>query len=155
MVDAQQAANPQRIVVGVDGSHASLEALRWAVAQARAHGGGDIRAVLVWEIPYSGLATSMAPEPYGLPDPAVYEQQARQRLESAVEAVGDTSPVTVHAELHEGQPAAVLAELSGDADLVVVASRGHGGFTALLLGSVSAQVVRHSHCSVVVIRPKS
>lgn len=150
----QQAAGPQRIVVGVDGSRASLEALRWAVAEARAHGGGDIRAVLVWEIPYSGLATSLSPEPYGLPDPAVYEQQARQRLESAIEEVGDTSPVQVHAELHEGQPAAVLSELSGDADLVVVASRGHGGFTALLLGSVSAQVVRHSHCSVVVIRPR-
>ena len=155
MADAQQAANPQRIVVGVDGSRASLEALRWAVAQARAHGGGDVRAVLVWEIPYSGLATSMTPEPYGLPEPAVYEQQARQRLGSAVEAVGDTSPVQVHAELREGQPAAVLAELSRDADLVVVASRGHGGFAALLLGSVSAQVVRHSHCSVVVIRPRN
>lgn len=154
MTEAQQAAEPQRIVVGVDGSRASLEALRWAVAEARAHGGGDVRAVLVWEIPYSGLATSMSPEPYGLPDPAVYEQQARQRLESAVEAVGDTSPVQVHAELREGQPAAVLVELSGDADLVVVASRGHGGFAALLLGSVSAQVVRHSHCSVVVIRPR-
>lgn len=154
MTEAQQAAEPQRIVVGVDGSRASLEALRWAVAEARAHGGGDVRAVLVWEIPYSGLATSMSPEPYGLPDPATYEQQARQRLESAVEAVGDTSPVQVHAELREGQPAAVLVELSGDADLVVVASRGHGGFAALLLGSVSAQVVRHSHCSVVVIRPR-
>jgi nucleotide-binding universal stress UspA family protein len=154
MAEAQQAAKPQRIVVGVDGSRASLEALRWAVAEARTHGGGDIRAVLVWEIPYSGLATSMAPEPYGLPDPAVYEQQARQRLESAIEEVGDTSPVQVHPELREGQPAAVLAELSRDADLVVVASRGHGGFTALLLGSVSAQVVRHSHCSVVVIRPR-
>lgn len=151
----RQAAGPQRIVVGVDGSGASLEALRWAVAEARAHGGGDIRAVLVWEFPYSGLATSMTPEPYGLPGPAVYEQQARQRLESAIQAVGDTSAVQVHAELREGQPAAVLAELSGDADLVVVASRGHGGFAALLLGSVSAQVVRHSHCSVVVIRPRN
>jgi nucleotide-binding universal stress UspA family protein len=154
MADTQQAANPQRIVVGVDGSPASLQALRWAVAEARAHGGGDIRAVLVWEAPYIGLATSLSPEPYGLPDPTVYEQQARQRLESAIEEVGDTSPVQVHPELYEGQPAAVLAELSGEADLVVVASRGHGGFTALLLGSVSAQVVRHSQCSVVVIRPR-
>jgi len=62
--------------------------------------------------------------------------------------------VEVRAELLEGQPAGVLRELSNEADLVVVGSRGHGGFTALMLGSVSAQVVRHAHCSVVVIRPR-
>ena len=150
----QQPSAPQRIVVGVDGSGASLEALRWAVGEARAHGGGDVRAVLVWALPYTGLATSMAPEPYGFPDPAMIEQESRHRLDSAIESLGDTSPVQVHAELLEGQPAGVLRELSHDADLIVVGSRGHGGFSTLLLGSVSAQVVRHAHCSVVVIRPR-
>jgi len=150
----QQRSAPRRIVVGVDGSGASLEALRWAVAEARAHGGGDIRAVLVWTLPYTGLATSMTPEPYGLPDPTMIEQESRSRLDSAIGSLGDTSPVQVHAEVIEGQPAGVLKELSRDADLIVVGSRGHGGFSALLLGSVSAQVVRHAHCSVVVIRPR-
>jgi len=151
--EARQEAPQQRIVVGVDGSTASIEALQWAVAQARAFG-GDIRAVLVWAVPYIGLATSMAPEPYGFPDPAMIEQEARRRLDSAIGSLGDTSPVEVRAELFEGQPAGVLRELSHDADLIVVGSRGHGGFSTLLLGSVSAQVVRHAHCSVVVIRPR-
>jgi nucleotide-binding universal stress UspA family protein len=53
-----QTATPQRYVVGVDGSESSLVALRWAVDEARAHSGGNVRAVQVWELPYSGLASS-------------------------------------------------------------------------------------------------
>ena len=149
----QQQGSTRRYVVGVDGSAASIEALRWAVEEARAHGGGDIRAVLVWSLPYVGLATSMAPEPYALPETKLIEQEAQQRLTSSIEALGDTSPAVLRGEVIEGQPAGVLRELSHEADLVVVGSRGHGGFSALMLGSVSAQVVRHAHCSVVVIRP--
>ena len=149
----QQQGSTRRYVVGVDGSAASIEALRWAVDEARAHGGGDIRAVLVWSLPYVGLATGMAPEPYALPETKLIEQEAQQRLASSIEALGDTSPAVLRGELLEGQPAGVLRELSHEADLVVVGSRGHGGFSALMLGSVSAQVVRHAHCSVVVIRP--
>lgn len=149
----QQQGSTRRYVVGVDGSAASIEALRWAVDEARAHGGGDIRAVLVWSLPYVGLATSMAPEPYALPETKLIEQEAQQRLTSSIEALGDTSPAVLRGEVIEGQPAGVLRELSHEADLVVVGSRGHGGFSALMLGSVSAQVVRHAHCSVVVIRP--
>ena len=141
-----QPATPQRYVVGVDGSESSLAALRWAVDEARAHGGGDVRAVQVWQLPYS--------ENYQLPDLNTIQEKAKLRLESTMETVGDTSPVEVHAELREGQPAAVLCELSSEADLVVVGSRGHGGFGALLLGSVSAQVVRHAKCSVFVVRPQ-
>jgi nucleotide-binding universal stress UspA family protein len=153
MSEHQQGVPPRRYLVGVDGSAESIEALRWAVAEARAHSDGNVRAVQVWTMPYRGLATSMAPGPYGLPDPSIIEDEARLRLAHTIEAVGDTSPVEVRAELHEGQPAAVLIRLAQDADLVVVGSRGRGGFAALLLGSVSAQVVRHAPCSVVVIRP--
>jgi len=142
-----QTATPKRYVVGVDGSESSLEALRWAVDEARAHGGGDVRAVQVWQLPYS--------DPFELPDLNTIQEKAKLRLASTMETVGDTSAVEVHAELREGQPAAVLCELSRDADLVVVGSRGHGGFGALLLGSVSAQVVRHAKCSVFVVRPKA
>ena len=155
MSEQQQEGSRPRYIVGVDGSAASLEALRWAVDEARAHGGADVRAVMVWSLPYAGLATGMALEPDGLPDSALIEQEAKQRLASSIEALGDTSPVEVRGELLQGQPAGVLRELSHDADLIVVGSRGHGGFAALMLGSVSAQVVRHAHCSVVVIRPPS
>jgi len=151
--EQQEAVLPGRYVVGVDGSEASIDALRWAVAEANAHGGGVVRAVLVWEVPYGGLATSMAQGPYGLPNTTILEEQASLRLQSCIEALGDTSAVEVRAEVLEGQPTSVLLELSREADLVVVGSRGHGGFASLLLGSVSAQVVRHAHCSVVVIRP--
>jgi nucleotide-binding universal stress UspA family protein len=151
--EQQEAVLPRRYVVGVDGSEASIDALRWAVAEAKAHGGGDVRAVLVWEVPYGGLATSMAQGPYGLPNTTILEEEASLRLQSCIEALGDTSAAEVRAEVLEGQPASVLLELSHKADLVVVGSRGHGGFASLLLGSVSAQVVQHAHCSVVVVRP--
>ena len=150
--EQQEAVLPRRYVVGVDGSRASTDALRWAVDDAEAHG-GDVRAVLVWEVPYGGLATSMGQGPYGLPNTTILEEDASLRLQGCIEALGDTSAVEVHAEVVEGQPASVLLELSHEADLVVVGSRGHGGFASLLLGSVSAQVVQHAHCSVVVVRP--
>ena len=155
MSEQQQGLGWRRYVVGVDGSTASIEALRWAVAEAQAHGGGDVRAVLVWSVPYSGLMSEMASDPYAALDTTIIEQEARRRLASVVEAVGSTSAVQVQGELIEGQPAAVLLELSHRTDLVVVGSRGHGGFSALLLGSVSAQVVRHAHCTVVVVRPST
>lgn len=153
MTEQQQAIPPRRYIVGVDGSAESVEALRWAVAEVRAHGDGNVRVVQVWTRPYRGLATSLAPGPYGLPEPTALEEAARQRLASTLEALGDTSPVELHTEVREGQPAAVLCKLAREADLVVVGSRGRGGFSALLLGSVSAQVVQHARCSVVVVRP--
>jgi nucleotide-binding universal stress UspA family protein len=150
----QLAVPPRRYLVGVDGSTESLEALRWAVAEARAHG-GVVRAVLAWAMPYRGLATSLAPAPYGFPDSTVIKHAAGTQLTTAMETLGDTSGVEVDAEVREGQPAAVLVELAREADLVVLGSRGHGGFGALLIGSVCAQVVRHAPCSVLVVRPSS
>jgi nucleotide-binding universal stress UspA family protein len=151
--EQKEATVSQRYIVGVDGSEASIDALRWAVTEAKAHEGSNVCAVLVWEVPYGGLATNLAQGAYGLPNKALLEEDASLRLQNCIEAVGDTPAVEVRAEVHEGQPASVLLELSHKADLIVVGSRGHGGFASLLLGSVSAQVVQHAHCSVVVIRP--
>src|SRR5674476_1324867 len=68
-------------------------------SDGNAHGGGVVRAVLVWEVPYGGLATSMAQGPYGLPNTTILEEQASLRLQSCIEALGDTSAVEVRAEV--------------------------------------------------------
>ena len=91
MSEQREAVLPRRYVVGVDGSEASIDALRWAVGEAKAHGGGDVRAVLVWEVPYGGLATSMGQGPYGLPNTTILEEEAGLRLQSCIEALGDPS----------------------------------------------------------------
>jgi nucleotide-binding universal stress UspA family protein len=132
-----------RIVVGVDGSPASLDALRWAVRQAELTG-ASVEAVTSWSYPTS----------YGFPVIANvdWEQGARTVLDEAIAAVTDESAAPVRRRVVEGHPARALADVAAGADLLVVGSRGHGGFTGLLLGSVSEYVVTHAPCPVVVIR---
>lgn len=134
------------IVVGIDGSELSNRALEWALDEAQAHGK---KLVLVHGVE---LGLSVA-EPYG--GGYVYEQLAETgRLVLAeAEAVAAARGVPVESRLETGPPAYALVEASKHADLVVVGSRGHGGFVGLLLGSVSASCVHHAHCPVVVIRP--
>lgn len=132
-----------RIVVGVDGSPASLDALRWAAHQAELTG-ASLEAVTSWSYPTT----------YGFPVIANidWEQGARTVLDQAIaDALGEAGHVVVR-RVAEGHPARLLADLSVGADLLVVGSRGHGGFTGLLLGSVSEHVVTHAPCPVVVVR---
>lgn len=136
------------IVVGVDGSPGSLEAMAWAVGEARLRG-EELRAVWAWSFPayaYSGYIAVPAVEPY--------EQASKEALDKTMAdaaATLDLSGVTVTSELVHGSPAEVLIEASANASLVVVGSRGHGGFTGLLLGSVSQAVAAHAHCPVIII----
>jgi nucleotide-binding universal stress UspA family protein len=143
----------RRFVVGVDGSEESRAALRWAADQAVAQG-ARLDVVCAWELPFSGLATSYSPEPAGLPDSREVARRAEnvldQTLREALE--GDTS-VDIERVVEAGDPAAVLLRRSEGADLLVVGSRGHGGFSRMLVGSVSEKCVRYATCSVVVIRP--
>ena len=135
----------QRIVVGVDGSPASVDALRWATGQADLVG-GKVVAVTAWSIPATyGVA-------FGGEDAVDWKQNAHDALEQSLqEALGDRAG-QVERLIGQGHPSSVLTEASKNADLVVVGSRGHGGFTGMLLGSVSQHVVAHSHCPVVVTR---
>jgi len=136
----------ERIVVGVDGSEGSQRALRWAIAEARLRH-ASVDAVHAWHAPYL-LATPYAPAPSI--DPSEFEGEARAILERAVETeVADGVPV--HRVLVCGPAAPTLLDHAKDADLLVVGSRGRGGFAGLLLGSVSQQVVAHAECPVVVI----
>lgn len=134
----------RRIVVGVDGSVPSKAALAWAVAQARLTG-AVVEAVIAWEFPAT----------YGYPIPVSdvsWEDLATQAVTDAIAGLGDAGPIEIRYKVMEGNPAHLLVEESAGADLLVVGSRGHGGFVEALLGSTGQHCVHHATCPVVVIR---
>ena len=142
------------IVVGVDGSPGSLEALRFAAAEARLRG-TRLRVVHAWAVP---LAVVL-PEPAILGQPVIPEpefEQVRAALVSEAEKIVDGVLAAVDAPdaerlLVEGTPAHALVQAAEGADLLVVGSRGRGGFAGLLLGSVSQQCAHHAPCPVVIV----
>ncbi|MGW4018316.1 MULTISPECIES: universal stress protein [Rhodococcus] len=136
-----------RVVVGVDGSPQSLLALEWAVTEARLRH-GQLRVVTGWQFP--AAAVGMEGLRWELES---FQRVARQIQARALKGV-DLEGIAVSREIHEGPAASVLLMASKDADLLVVGSRGHGGFTTLLLGSVSNQIAHHATCPVLIIRPK-
>jgi nucleotide-binding universal stress UspA family protein len=141
-----RAGTQRRIVVGVDGSVSSKAALAWAVEQARLTG-AVVEAVIAWEIP----VTPRNPWPVAVFTD--FKSIAGQTLAEAIaEASGSAGQVEIRPEVVEGNAAQVLLDASAGADLLVVGSRGHGGFVGALLGSVSQHCVHHSGCPVVVIR---
>lgn len=146
-MSADDAAGGPRVVVGVDGSESSIEALRWA--QQFAPGmGAVIETVTAWHYPVN---TGMAPAPVGW-DPAT---DAAQLLAIALStAFGQQRPPGLRTTVCEGHPARILLEASFDAQLLVVGSRGHGGFAGLLLGSVSGHCAEHASCPVLVVHGK-
>jgi len=142
------AARMNKIVVGVDGSPSSLAALRWAHDQAAAHD-AKLYAVMAAVPPPVTVSAGMPRVTNTAP-----RDTAERTLDDAVRrAVGDAPAVPVERTVLAGSPAKVLLDFSADADLLVVGSRGIGGFAGLLLGSVSQQVTQHGRCPVVVIRP--
>ncbi len=138
-----------RIVVGVDGSESSKAALAWAVRQA-ALTGAKVDAVHAWRNPASysyGYGYAMV-----LPVPDL-QKFAREALDEAIAAVADLAPgVDIRPVVVEDNPAQALLDAAKGADLLVVGSRGHGGFTEALLGSVGQHCVHHAECPVVVLR---
>lgn len=134
-----------RIVVGVDGSPASIQALQQAVDLAAALS-ADVDAVHTWLVTYGATELSMMP---AVPS-AELQQAAEQTLAEAVAAV-DPKGVTVRQVVTEGDAASTLLDAAQGADMVVVGSRGHGGFVGLLLGSVTHKVIHHAPCPVLVV----
>jgi nucleotide-binding universal stress UspA family protein len=138
-------AEQRRIVAGVDGSGSSKAALRWAIRQAKLTG-GTVDAVTSWHYP-SGYGWAPGD---GTIDP---EAEARRTLAEALNEMSGMDPeVAVHPMVAEGPAAEVLCRVAREADLLVVGSRGHGGLTSALLGSVSLNCVLHAHCPVLVLR---
>ncbi len=140
----------ERIVVGVDSSEAAHRALDWALDEARRRQ-AVVEVVHAWHPSYVG-ASPWAGVPI---DPDMFESAAREVLDRIIEAA-DTEGLAAPAEpvLVWGSAAKAILEAAKGADLVVVGSRGHGGFTGLLLGSVSSQVVHHASCPTVVVPSK-
>jgi nucleotide-binding universal stress UspA family protein len=132
----------RRIVVGVDGSHHSEQALRWGAFLATTLG-ARIEAVTAWQFPvtYGWAAPDWEPS-----------KDAEQVLRDTLRRVfGDEPPASVRMFAREGGAAKVLLDASKGADMLVVGSRGHGGFVGLLLGSVSASVAEHASCPVMIV----
>jgi len=133
----------QQIGVGVDGSEASVQALREARTLAESLG-CTLKAVTAWEMPVTA-----AEYPYRLE--YNFQDDAREQLDEALRAAfGDDRPRGLETEVRQGPPARVLRDLSEGARMVVVGSRGHGGFAGLLLGSVSSAVAAHATCPVLI-----
>jgi nucleotide-binding universal stress UspA family protein len=136
----------RRIVVGVDGSGASRAALAWAIGQARLTGAA-VEAVTAWEVPLA-LRT---PIPPGLVTD--FGQQAADELAATVAEVSrPADKVEIRPKVVEGNAADVLVNESAGSELLVVGSRGRGGFTKALLGSVGQHCVHHAICPVVIVR---
>jgi nucleotide-binding universal stress UspA family protein len=132
-----------RIVVGVDGSEHGNTALRWASEEAKVHG-GEIVAVFAWQLPFVGMP--------GAFDRSEMERKCKDFLEATVDVVLPKPEVPISRYVAEGDVSASLIEAAKGADLLVLGSRGRGGFAGLKLGSVSQECVQHAACPVVIIK---
>jgi nucleotide-binding universal stress UspA family protein len=146
----QQESPDGRIVVGVDGSPSSKAALIWALRQAELTG-ASVDAVIAWHLPVAvgGIPFASAGTMIG----ADFEDVARMVLTAAItEAVDPASAVKISSTVVEGNPAQVLLEAAKGAELLVVGSRGHGGFAGAVLGSVSQHCAHHAPCALAIVR---
>jgi nucleotide-binding universal stress UspA family protein len=138
----------QVVVVGVDGSDPSIAALHWA-GQYGAATGATVQALHIWHYPTAaGLPPGITPE--SVTDEVTANQ--RKELGEAIEKAHVDPGAQVEPRLGYGHPAQVLIDESQNASLLVLGYKGHGGFTGMLTGSVSLQVVHHAACPVVIVR---
>ncbi len=136
------------IVVGVDGSEGSVRALRFALEEARARG-ASVKAVGAWDVPLAAYESGWVTAPVDLDEFANF---ARSALEKGLEDAGAAaSGVELSSLTRHGQAAVVLCEEAEGAELLVVGSRGLGGFRGLVLGSVSQQCAHHTPCPLVIV----
>ena len=140
-----------RIVVGVDHSEGSRRALQWAVDEARRRG-AQIEAVHAWHFPYVPTGPFA---PASLPGDDLLEADARRVLDASIADVDTTGlAAPIEGTLVCDGAAHALLHAAKDADLLVVGSRGRGGFAGLLLGSVSQEISHHATCPVVIVPVK-
>jgi nucleotide-binding universal stress UspA family protein len=145
------------IVVGVDGSDESRAALAWAVEEGRLRQ-VPVLAIHAWELPVVPTATGLVPPNVDIvADLTELREGSLGLVETMVrEVAADAADVEVRPLAVEDKPVNALLDAAekNDAQLIVVGSRGHGGFVALLVGSTSEQVARHASCPVVIHRER-
>ena len=131
------------IIVGIDGSEQSLTAYRWALDEAKRRD-AEVTALFAWETPIIGIP--------GAFDREELEVAARRFLNEQLDGVAETEGVTVHRIVAQGDPSASLIEACrrAKADMLVLGSRGRGGFAGLLLGSVGQECASHAPCPVLI-----
>jgi len=138
------------IFVGVDGSTHSQTALDWAMREAGIRR-APLTVITVHEVAASGWGGSLE-----FPVDEVLREEEKKAVQELVNKVvaqlGDVAPPEITVRALTGQPAPLLIEASKDADLLVVGSRGSGGFARLLLGSVSTQVAEHAQSPVTIVK---
>lgn len=139
---------PDGVVVGHDGSPASAEAVRWAARHA-GRLGCPLHVVRTWSLSTAPRPSTAAPG--YVPPMTDFEEAVRKRLEDDVAALHLPEEAAVSCHVLHGSTARRLLEAAAHADLLVVASRGAGGFGGLRFGSTADQVVRHASCPVVVV----
>lgn len=139
------------IVVGVDGSKSSLDAVAWAAREA-ADRGGAVRIVHAWMWPLMHVPLGPAS---GVAEGGFTFEANRLLQDARAVASATAADVPVETDLQTGAPNVVLARASRDSDLLVLGSRGLGGFTGMLLGSVAVAMARRSACPLVIVRGHS
>jgi len=142
------------VVVGVDGSGHSRRALEWAMREARQRG-VPLEVVTVHPPPVrpaTGIYWGLPTLPENSFDPELARMAVAQFVDEVAKETGETG-LEVTVSVLAGDAAEELVNASRDADMLVVGSRGSGGFARLLMGSVSSQVTQHADCPVVVVPP--
>lgn len=145
-----------RVVAGVDGSPCSARALAWAAHEARTHG-ADLSVVTSYTLPLPPAGSGYAAPQWVAEEAWRHRDQLRENAEwvqrtTISETLGNHPGLVVDTDVVEGSAAPALLDATKDADLLVVGTRGHGGFAGMLLGSVSQHVVGHAACPVTVVR---
>jgi nucleotide-binding universal stress UspA family protein len=138
------------VIVGIDGSHNSSHALEWAMAEAALRN-ADLTVVTVNSVPASYWSRQPVPLAGDADRVEEIRKSAQDAVSKAASALGEQQPKSVTVAAISGFPAQTLIDKSAIADLMVVGSRGGGGFGELFLGSVCSQVVHHAKCPVVVV----
>ncbi|MFF4615550.1 universal stress protein [Nonomuraea jabiensis] len=149
IVRAPAVVEQGQVVVGDDGSEAAREAVAYAIEQARARH-ARLLAVYAWQAP---IVSAYAPD-YGNLLEDSFQEEARTARERVIRWREDHPDLEIADRQVREHPVPALIKASGTADLVVVGSRGLGGFASAVLGSVSHGVLHRSHCPVAVVRPR-